>query len=433
MKTLNTQDLLALGLMTFALFVGAGNIIFPPIIGLQAGLMTWKAALGFLLTGVGLPILTLLALARAGGEMRELSRPLGRRFSMVLAVLCYLAVGPLFATPRTATVSFEVAVAPLTGGGPIPLAIYSLLYFLAVVIFSFYPGRLLDSIGRFLAPLKILALVVLGVAAYLWPAGSAAPATGVYQDRAFIEGVTQGYLTMDTLAAMVFGIVIVNAIRSRGVERRQLIKRYTAFAGLIAGAGLVIVYLGLFHLGSSSAVLVPGADNGAQVLRAFVEHTFGVPGTILLSLLIGLACVVTAIGLTCACAKFFSQLLPLSYRFMVVVLAGFSMLVSNLGLSHLIQISLPLLTAIYPPCIALVLLSFTKLPAPIVRATAIVAAFIGIADGLHVANLEFPFLSSSVAALPFASMGLAWFTPALAAMFLEYCRQYFKRTVKESQ
>ena len=134
MKALQSRDVLALGFMTFALFVGAGNIIFPPIVGLQAGENVWSAALGFLLTAVGLPVLTLIALARVGGGMDALSKPLGRTAARVLAIVCYLSVGPLFATPRTATVSFEVGVAPLLGSGPVPLFLYSLVYFLVVLV-----------------------------------------------------------------------------------------------------------------------------------------------------------------------------------------------------------------------------------------------------------------------------------------------------------
>ena len=172
MKVLKGQDILALGFMTFALFVGAGNIIFPPIVGLQSGPHVWMAALGFLVTAVGLPVVTVIALAKVGGGMDELSSPIGKIAGGLLAAAAYLAVGPLFATPRTATVSFEVGVAPLTGESPTALFIYSLLYFVVVLAVSMYPGKLLDTVGRFLAPLKSIALSVLGSAAFALPAGT---------------------------------------------------------------------------------------------------------------------------------------------------------------------------------------------------------------------------------------------------------------------
>ena len=357
---LKSRDIIALGFMTFALFVGAGNIIFPPMVGLQAGPHVWTAAIGFLITAVGLPVLTVVALAKVGGGVDSLSTPIGKVAGILLATVCYLAVGPLFATPRTATVSFEIGIAPLTGNGELPLFIYSLIYFALVILVSLYPGKLLDTVGNFLAPLKILALIVLSVAAVIWPAGPISHAMEAYETAAFSNGFVNGYLTMDTMGAMVFGIVIVNAARSRGVTEARLLTRYTIWAGLMAGVGLTLLYLALFRLGSDSATLVDQSANGAAILHAYVQHTFGGAGSFMLAALIFIACLVTAVGLTCACAEFFAQYLPFSYRTLVFVLGLFSMAVSNLGLSHLIQISIPVLTAIYPPCIALVVLSFTR-------------------------------------------------------------------------
>lgn len=238
-------------------------------------------------------------------------------------------MGPLFATPRTATVSFEVGIAPLTGDSALPLFIYSLVYFAIVILVSLYPGKLLDTVGNFLAPLKIIALVILSVAAIVWPAGSISTATEAYQNAAFSNGFVNGYLTMDTLGAMVFGIVIVNAARSRGVTEARLLTRYTVWAGLMAGVGLTLLYLALFRLGSDSASLVDQSANGAAILHAYVQHTFGGGGSFLLAALIFIACLVTAVGLTCACAEFFAQYVPLSYRTLVFILGGFSMVVSN--------------------------------------------------------------------------------------------------------
>ncbi len=283
---LSSKDIWALGFMTFALFVGAGNIIFPPMVGLQSGEYVWVAALGFLVTAVGLPVITIIALAKVGGGIEELSSPIGKVAGLLLATVCYLAVGPLFAIPRTATVSFEVGIAPLAGSGELSLFIYSLIYFALVIAVSLYPGRLLDTVGHVLAPIKMLALGILGVAALLWPAGGSIPAIDAYQQIPFSSGFVNGYLTMDTLGAMVFGIVIVNAARSRGVASSSLLTRYATWAGVIAGFGLVLVYLSLFKLGSGSGSLIPHAENGAIILHAYVQHTFGGVGALFLAVLI---------------------------------------------------------------------------------------------------------------------------------------------------
>lgn len=419
---LKSRDIIALGFMTFALFVGAGNIIFPPMVGLQAGEHVWWASLGFLVTAVGLPVLTIVAIARVGGGIDSLSSPIGRRAGVLLATICYLAVGPLFATPRTATVSFEVGIAPLTGAGELPLFIYSLIYFAMVIAISLYPGKLLDTVGHFLAPVKIVALLVLSAGAVLWPAGGISTATEAYQNAAFSNGFVNGYLTMDTLASLVFGIVIVNAARSRGVTESRLLTRYTILAGLIAGIGLTLIYLALFRLGSDSASLVSDQNaNGAAILHAYVAHTFGGAGSFFLAALIFLACMVTAVGLTCACAEFFCQYLPLSYRTLVFILGLFSMVVSNLGLSHLIQISIPVLTAIYPPCIALVVLSFTRPwwhnSSRVIAPAMLISSLFGIIDGIKASAIS-EILPAWTARLPLSDQGLAWLLPTVAMVFI---------------
>ncbi|NMP26079.1 branched-chain amino acid transport system II carrier protein [Rahnella sp. SAP-1] len=418
---LTTKDILALGFMTFALFVGAGNIIFPPMVGLQAGHHVWWAAAGFMITAVGLPVITVIALARVGGGIDALSLPIGRKAGLLLATVCYLAVGPLFATPRTATVSFEVGIAPLIGDSNMALMIYSLIYFALVIAISLYPGRLLDTVGHILAPMKMVALAILGIAAVLWPAGTPLPATESYEALPFSNGFVNGYLTMDTLGALVFGIVIVNAARSRGVADAKLLTRYTVLAGLIAGLGLLLVYLSLFKLGENSASLVPDAQNGAVILHAYVQHTFGNLGSLFLGALIFIACMVTAVGLTCACAEFFSQYLPLSYKTLVFILGLFSMLVSNLGLSHLIQISIPVLTAIYPPCIALVVLSFTlrwwNSSTRIVAPVMLVSLIFGIIDAIKASTFQ-AILPEWTAHLPLATQGLAWLPPSVLMLLL---------------
>ncbi len=417
---LSSKDIWALGFMTFALFVGAGNIIFPPMVGLQAGENVWISAAGFLLTAVGLPVITVIALAKVGGGIEALSSPIGKVAGLILATVCYLAVGPLFATPRTATVSFEVGIAPLTGSGDFSLLIYSVVYFSLVILISMYPGKLLDSVGHILAPIKILALAILGIAAVLWPAGGAVPAIETYREIPFSNGFVNGYLTMDTLGAMVFGIVIVNAARSRGVESSSLLTRYAMWAGLIAGLGLALVYLSLFKLGESSGTLVPTAENGAVILHAYVQHVFGNYGSFFLAILIFIACMVTAVGLTCACSEFFSRYLPLSYRSLVLILGIFSMLVSNLGLSHLIKFSIPVLTAIYPPCIALILLSFTarwwnnftRILAPAMS----ISLLFGALDAVKASEYLNHLLPEWAQQLPLADQGLAWLLPTLLAI-----------------
>lgn len=414
--TLKTWDILALGFMTFALFLGAGNIIFPPMVGLASGTSMWPAALGFLLTGVGLPLLTVVALARVGGGMPALTSPLGKAAGITLGVAVYLSIGPLFATPRTATVSFAMGVAPFWGDTPQHLLIFTCIYFGLALLLSLYPGRLMDNIGKILTPMLIVALAILGGAAFLVPAGVPTAPTGTYAQQALAEGFLQGYQTMDALGALVFGVVIVNAIKSQGIQDARLHTRYAIAAGIIAALGLGLVYISLVYLGAYSAQLTPNATTGVEVLTSYVEHTFGAPGMWLLAAVILLACLTTGVGLISACGVYFSHLMPLSYRTVVIVISAFSLGAANLGLAQLIAIAVPALYTIYPVAIALVALNLLSglwrnqrlVFAPVL----LVALCFGLMDGLKAAGLEAA-IPAALHSLPGASMGLGWLLPVL--------------------
>lgn len=421
MKALQRLDILALGFMTFALFLGAGNIIFPPSAGLAAGENIGLAALGFLLTGVGLPLLTIVALARVGGGMDLLTAPLGKHAGMAFAVAVYLAIGPLFATPRTAVVSFEMGVAPFTGNSSTALLLYTLAYFAAVLFLSLNPGQLVDRIGKFITPVLLAALLVLGGAALLMPAGEIGQISADYQEAPFVQGFLQGYLTMDTLGALVFGIVIATAIRDHGVTDGKLITRYSVIAGLIAAIGLSLVYLALFYLGATSQGIAGEAQNGVQILTAYVQHTFGTVGSLLLAVVITLACLTTAVGLLTACGEYFSGLLPVSYRVVVVIFGLFSLVVANQGLTQLISFSIPVLVGLYPLAIVLVALSlldgFWRSSARVFRPVMAVALVFGLVDGVAAAGGG-AFIPSLFSALPLADQSLGWLVPVLLTLVI---------------
>lgn len=418
-STLKTRDLIGLGFMTFALFLGAGNIIFPPMVGHLSGHQLWWSALGFLLTGVGLPLLTVVALARVGGGLMTLTAPIGRAAGMLLGILVYLTIGPFFATPRTATVSFEVGFAPFVGDGGGARFLYTVVYFAAVMALALFPGRLIDTVGKVITPVLIVALIVLAGAAVFLPAGSIGAPTGLYATAPLSQGFVQGYQTMDALGALVFGIVIVNAIRSRGIDDARLQTRYAVIAGIIAAVGLALVYVSLIVLGASSGGLAPDASTGAPILTAFVDHVFGPAGSVLLAVVITLACLTTAVGLVSACGDYFSRLLPLSYRAVVVIVSLFSMAVSNQGLEQLIAVSVPVLLAIYPVAIALVALSlasrFWRRPARVFVPTLAVAAVFGVMDGLTAAGFT-GLVPTVIADMPGAELGMGWLVPVLAAL-----------------
>lgn len=421
MNHLKTVDVIGLGFMTFALFLGAGNIIFPASAGLAAGEAMWSAALGFLLTGVGLPLLTVVALARVGGGMAQLTAPLGRTAGLLFAVTVYLAIGPLFATPRTAVVSFEMGIAPLAGNGSLALALYTLVYFAVVLFLALNPGRLLERVGKLITPVLLVGLLVLGGAAIFAPAGAIGATAPDYQAAPLMQGFLQGYLTMDTLGALVFGIVIATAIRDHGVDMAHRVTRYSIIAALIASIGLALVYLALFRLGATSHGIAAGAQNGVQILTAYVQHTFGTPGSLLLALVITLACLTTAVGLITACGEFFSSQFPVSYRTVVILVSLFSLLVGNLGLTQLISVSVPVLVGLYPLAIVLVLLSLADdlwlhAPRVFVPVMAVTLVF-GVFGGLAAAGLT-AVVPGWLDRLPLAEHSLGWLLPVVVTLLL---------------
>ncbi|WP_321346815.1 branched-chain amino acid transport system II carrier protein [Halopseudomonas oceani] len=428
-KQLTPIDVLALGFMTFALFLGAGNVIFPPSAGLAAGENIWPTAFGFLITAVGLPLLTLIALARVGGGLVPLTGPLGRVAGVLLSVLVYLAIGPLFATPRTAVVSYQIGVVPFVQDSWLALLGYSVVYFSVVIFLALKPGQLVDRVGKYITPILLSGLFLLGIAALLFPAGEMHAPTEQYRSAPLIQGFLQGYLTMDTLGALVYGIVITTAIRDRQVSENRLITRYTVLAAVIAAAGLSTVYLALFYLGATSGALVESGVNGGQILASYVQHRFGTAGSALLALVIILACMTTAVGLLTACGEYFSRLLPVSYQLIVWVFGLFSMAVANQGLDSLISFSIPVLVGLYP--LAIVLVSMSLLcasmarPQNLMRPAMLVTLVFGVIDGLKAAGL----ISSAGAwidALPLSDKSLGWLLPVavtlLAAILVEYLR-----------
>lgn len=436
MKKLSVTDIILLGMTNFALYVGAGNIIFPPFLGMNAGDNVFWAVFGFLMTGVGLPVIAAVALAMVKGNLGVITRPIGLKCGLAVTVLCYLCIGPMYAIPRTTTVSYELALRAFDVEGEGYLPAYSIGYFVFAAVVALYPNKILDTVGRILSPVKIISLAILCLTALVLIPGSSSPAAPGFDTTAgsFSQGIINGYLTLDTLASLAFGIVIVNAIRSRGVEDGRSIIQYAMLSGCIAGLGMAFIYCCLFVLGHNSYILDPQAENGAQILSAYVNFAYGTFGNLFLAFLIMIACMVTAIGLICACSSYFASITKIPYKVYAIVIAVFSFLISNLGLSELIRISVPVMVAIYPMFIVLVFCSFirrfmhneTLVTAPM----AVLALLFGVNDALESLGLS-PLPQAVKDFLPLYSSCLGWLIPCLifAALLLIFDRLRGHKTI----
>lgn len=426
-KALTKTDILTLGLMLFALFLGAGNIIFPPYLGQLAGDQLALAIIGFLLTGVGLPLLGILAIAKGGGDLQSIAGRVHPVFGIIFTLIVYLAIGPFFGIPRTATVAFEIGIAPFlstsTSESIWSLAIFTILFFSITVLFAMNPTKLVDRIGKILTPLLIIVIGLLAVKSFLTPMGPIKSPIGNYDTQAFFESFLQGYLTMDAIAALVFGIVIIQSIRDKGVTNTNSILKATAYAGLIAAIALSVVYLSLSYIGATSVEAIGLQDNGGIIIAMAARVLYGDLGGIILSVAITFACLTTSIGLVSATAQFSTKIFPkISYIVYVLFFSIFSALISNIGLTQLISISLPVLLAIYPVAIVLVLLSFfdrvfDRKPFVYVIAFSLTAV-VSIFDALRSAGISFKEVDSIFSYLPLFEQGIGWVVPAITGTLI---------------
>lgn len=403
--------------MTFAFFLGAGNIIFPPLAGQLAGENMLPAMSGFLVTAVGLPLIGIIAVAMAGGGWVGLTRDLPSKVATLMAVLIFIIIGPAFAAPRTGLVAYEMAIKPfITDASQTSLTIFSILFFAVALFFAWSRGKLIDMIGKFLTPVLFLVLTVLAIAVFINPQGSIIAAQGEYITQPFTKGFLEGYNTMDTFASLMFGMLIVDVIRSKGVTDEKTTCTYLIYAGLIAAAGLAFVYISLFYLGATSAGIAAGVGNGGAILTTYVMALFGPTGQIILSAIVLLACLTTAIGLISACADYFSTLTPMSYKKWAVLLAVVCAVVANVGLNMLITLSIPVLFALYPVAIALVILTLVRkwLPNPRLayRVVLLVSFIFSMIDVAKYLNVDVSMFS----VLPLFNYGMAWALPTIIAL-----------------
>jgi len=421
-KKVPVSFIIVLGAMLFALFFGAGNLIFPPMLGQMAGDNVWSANAGFLTTGVGLPLLAVAAFVFSGeSDLRSLSSRANPLFGLVFTIALYLAIGPFFAMPRTGTVSFEIGVKPLLpeGAHTLGLAVFTLVFFAVSCLLSLNPSKVIDIVGRVLTPLMLIFIAVLIAAAAFYPIADFGTAAESYASNAFFKGFQEGYLTLDALAATIFGIIVVNALKDKGVEKRGHLISACIKAAVIAAVLLAIIYTALAYVGASSVGGLGMMDNGAAVLAAVSSHYFGAYGSVLLALIVTMACITTSVGLITSCAAFFHGLLPkYSYKKIAVVLSAFSALVANIGLSGLIKVSVPVLMVLYPMVIALVILTFLhplfKGRKEVYQGAMLLTFLVSLFDGIKSAGIELTAVEQVFSGiLPLYSVGLGWLLPAL--------------------
>lgn len=435
-RSLTLSENITITSMLFGLFFGAGNLIFPVYMGQLAGNNVWPAVIGFLVTGAGMPLLGVAALgiSRSNG-LFELAGKIDKRYSLFFTCALYLTIGPFFAIPRCATVSFEVGIKPILGEGTsatMVLAIFSLLFFLAVIWFSLKPGKILIWVGKVLNPLFLACLAIFIVAGMLNPMGNISDIQpdAAYETGAFFKGFLEGYNTMDLLASLAFGIVVVNVIKGLGVERPEDVASCTVKAGIFSCLFMGVIYVGITILGVQSRGITATCSNGGEALYVIANHYFGTVGTVILALTVTFACLKTAVGLITSCSETFSKLFGgLPYKTWAIIFTTLAFLIANLGLNSIIAYSIPVLMLLYPLAITLIILTLCgklfgydrrvyvsttafTLVAAIIDFIATLPAEVGALLG---ADTIVGFANAN---LPFYNLGMGWICPAAVGLIV---------------
>ncbi|MDT1996553.1 branched-chain amino acid transport system II carrier protein [Carnobacterium divergens] len=444
-KRLSLSSYIFIGSMLFGLFFGAGNLIFPVHLGQEAGVNVGPATLGFLITGIGLPFLGVVAIGVSKSDgLFDLASRVHPLYGMCMTVLLYLTIGPFFALPRTGTVSYEIGIAPFISSSyhSLGLIIFTIIFFGVALIFSMKPTKILMYVGKILNPLFLVFLGVLIVTAFIKPMGSiqAADVHGAYVTNPFFKGFTEGYNTMDALASLAFGIIVVQTIKGLGVHNPRNIALDTLKSGTVSLILMGIIYGSLTYIGAMSVGKFKLSDNGGVALAQIADYYFGSFGSILLAIIVTVACLKTAIGLISACSETFHEMFPkfLSYKQFVVAFTLLACGIANVGLTNIITLSIPVLMFLYPLAITLILLGLLS---PLFKnrqivyvLTTIFTIFVSFADGLNAmpesireTGIAQGILSFYTTYLPLFDIGMGWVLPAIVGLVLGWMISIFKK------
>lgn len=409
------KDVLVVGFALFAMFFGAGNLIFPPYLGFGSAANWFQGFMCFILTDVGLSILAILVIAKFTNGAEGITEVLGKKLSTVLLAANAICLGPLIAIPRTAATTFEFAVQPLFPF--INSWVASILFFAVVIILSIKPSKVMDIVGAVLSPIMLLALAFLIFKGVTQPLGI--PGTGAAVKSVVREGIKAGYQTMDMMGAIILSVAVVTSIVQRGYTAAKSKFKMIALAGVVSAVGLFSVYCGLAYLGASVSTVFPTTLSQAELLIAITSGLLGKGGVILLGVIVFAACLTTAIGLLSSCATYFSGLSKgkVKYETLVIVMAIISCGISNFGISTIISLAAPILELIYP---VLVVLIFLRVFSEWIKTDLVYRWAAGGAFVISVLSLieTYSKMNLGISRMPLHEYGFPWVVPAIICGFL---------------
>lgn len=414
-----SKNTFVVGFLLFAIFFGAGNLIFPPKLGYDSGVEFIPAILGFVLTGIGLPLLGIIVSAFYEGGYKTSLDKIHPWFSLAFLMAIYLAIGPFFAGPRTAATAYEMALMPFLGeASPLSMLIFTFIYFVITLWLALNPSKMVDRIGAILTPILLIAIIALVIRASFILSNDAQIPPIVSEQSYFFKGMVEGYLTMDALASLAYSVIVLNAIRRKGVSQSALQKQ-TIAAGLVAAIALGVIYIALGWIGNNMPIdegtlamlAEKKLDLGTYILNTATTQAFGELGRAILGIIVSLACLTTAVGLAVSVSEYFYAIFPkISYKVYVILFAVISFTIANQGLKEVISKSIPVLLVLYPIAMTVILMLLVNLvialPLTAQRVSLLLVTVVAIASVVGIGFTEnLPLKAYSMEWLPFAIIG----------------------------
>lgn len=399
----STRDAIVIGFALFSMFFGAGNLIFPAYLGNEVGSQFLLGIIGFIITGVGLPLLAIVSCSMGDGTFDSISNRIGKRFSTILTILLFMAIGPMLAIPRTAATTFELAINPFFPN--IPPIVAMTIYFLINIFFVFKSSSVIDTLGKYLTPILIILLGSIIIKGIVMPIDQIIGTNAV---NVFSSSLLEGYQTMDAIAALLFAGIITKSLKSKGYKKKEMSSMLIQ-ASIVAGIGLAFVYGGLTYIGAQTVNLAPDNIGKTEILILISKSILGNAGSILIGTAMGLACLTTSIGLITTGAEFFQKVSngKLPYKINALIIALISLAIATLGVDKIISLSVPILNVLYPVSITLIVTTLLNSLINNINTiklgtyTSLIFGILSIIPGI---NLDF---------IPFANIGFPWLVPTI--------------------
>lgn len=404
------KDKWIVGLALFSMFFGAGNVIFPPYLGMTAASMWVPAFICYYIADIGLAMLAILAMLKCDSDIEGITCRIGRIPAVLLSTLVVLCVGPMLAIPRTAATTFEMGVSPIFPG--VNPLVASIAFFVLIWVLCVKEASVVDIVGKFLTPALFIGLMIVIIKGIIDPLGPIAAEPKV--SNIISSGIISGYQTMDVLAALIFGVIIVKTVKEKGYTEIKVKNAVIGGAGLVAGAGLLIVYFGLAHLGATASTMYGVDVSRSTLILEIIKNLLGNVGMVIFGIVVALACITTAVALVSSSGAYFSRLSKgrVSYKVIVTIVCVISPVIANIGLDEIIAISEPVLSIVYAPALTLIILTIVgdKIKNDkVFKAAALGAFLISVLETAANHGLGFQFVNY----LPLHHFGFGWLLPTV--------------------